>query len=183
MNKTLDNFLCEAYPRIFIERSNTVYESCMGRGFECGNGWFPIINSLCYNIQQYIDGHNKMVFENDTHKSGLAKKKMRKKTDRKLIPPFVALQVKEKFGSLRIYYQGGDDYCRGLVDMAAIWSWSTCEICGNGGKRLVGHTKGWIGSICIDCSKKIKRKIEFDKEVKTMLTKAIKEDQQRYVQG
>lgn len=170
MNKTLDNFLCEAYPRIFIERSNTVYESCMGRGFDCGNGWMPLINSLCYNIQQHIDSHNEWV------------KKYGKKKD-KPIPQFVALQVKEKFGSLRIYYQGGDDYCRGLVDMSAIWSWSTCEICGNGGKRLVGHTKGWIGSICIDCSKKIKRKIEFDKEVKTMLTKAIKEDQKRYVQG
>jgi hypothetical protein len=59
MNKTLDNYLCEKYPRIFIERSMTPRESCMGRGFECGNGWFPLIDSLCYNIQEYIDGHNK----------------------------------------------------------------------------------------------------------------------------
>lgn len=165
MNKTLDNFLCEAYPRIFIERSKTVYESCMGRGFECGNGWFPIINSLCYQIQQYIDGHNKYA-------------KQRKEPK---VPQFVALQVKEKFGSLRIYNQGGDEYCKGLVDMAVSWSWNTCEICGDGGKRLVGHTKGWIGSICVDCSKRIKKPITFDKEVKPMLLKAVKEDQKRYV--
>lgn len=162
MNKTLDNFLCEAYPRIFIERSKTVYESCMGRGFECGNGWFPIINSLCYNIQQHIDGHNKYA------------------KDRKAnpIPQVVFLQVKEKFGALRIYHQGGDEYCHGLVDMAATWSWSTCEVCGKGGKRHVGHTKGWIRSMCDECSKKSKRPIKFDTEVKGMLNKAIKQEKQ-----
>ena len=137
----------------------------MGRGFECGNGWMPLIDSLCHNIQEHIDGHNKYA------------------KDRKAnpIPQVVFLQVKEKFGALRIYHQGGDDYCRGLVDMAATWSWSTCEICGNGGKCLVGHTKGWIGSICVDCSKRIKKPITFDKEVKPMLLKAVKEDRKRYV--
>jgi hypothetical protein len=165
MNKTLDNYLCEAYPRIFIERSKSPRESCMGRGFECGNGWFPIINSLCYNIQQHIDGHNKYA----------------KDRKEKPIPQFVAEQVKEKFGALRIYYQGGDEYCKGLVDMAATWSWNTCEICGDGGKRLVGHTTGWIGSICGECSKKIKRKIGYDKEIKAMLVKAVKQDIKRYV--
>lgn len=180
MNKVLDNYLCEAYPRIFVERSKSPRESCMGRGFECGNGWFPIINSLCHNIQEHIDWNNKMVLDDDTDKLGLAKKK-RKKTDRKLIPQFVALQVKEKFGALRIYYSGGDEYCRGLVDMAASWSWSTCELCGNGGKRLVGHTTGWIGSVCEECSKKIKRPIKFDTDIKKMLNKAIKQDLKRYV--
>lgn len=164
MNKTLDNFLVEAYPRIFIDRSKTAFESCMGRGFECGNGWFPIINSLCYNIQQHIDGCNQYV----------------KKPEEEKIPQFIAEQVKEKFGALRIYYRGGDKYCQGLVDMAATWSWSTCEICGDGGKRLVGHTKGWIGSVCGECSKKIKRKIRYNVEVKSMLVKAVRQDQKLY---
>jgi len=168
MNKILDDYLYNKYPKIFAERKLSPQESCLGRGFECGNGWMPLIDSLCYNIQQHIDSHNEWV------------EKYGKKKD-KLIPQFVALQVKEKFGSLRIYHQGGDDYCQGLVDMAVSWSWNTCEICGDGGKRLVGHTKGWIGSICVDCSKRIKKPITFDKEVKPMLLKAVREDLKRYV--
>lgn len=181
MNKILDNYLCKSYPHIFVERSKSVGESCMGRGFECGNGWFPIIDSLCHQIQEHIDWNNGIALDDDTNKLGLGKKKKRKKTDRQLIPQFVALQVKEKFGSLRIYYRGGDEYCRGLVSMAKAWSWCTCEICGKGGKRHVGHTAGWIGSICDECSVKIKRPIEFNTDIKKMLNKAIKEDLKLYV--
>ena len=167
MNKTLDNYLCEKYPRIFVEREKSPRESCMGRGFECGNGWMFIIDSLCHQIQEHIDWHNKYA-------------KQRKEAR---IPQFVATQVKEKFGALRIYNDGGDEYCQGLVDMAATWSWNTCELCGNGGKRLVGHTTGWIGSVCEECSKKIKRPIKFDMEIKKMLIKAVKQDLKQYVQG
>ena len=181
MNKTLDNYLCEKYPRIFVERDKSPRESCMGRGFECGNGWMSLIDSLCHQIQEHIDWNNKIVLADDTEKLGLPGKKRKVKTDRKLIPQFIALQVKEKFGALRIYHRGGDEYCQGLVDMAVSWSWSTCELCGKGGKRHVGHTTGWIGSICDECSPKIKRKIKFDTEIKTMLNKAIKQDQKRYV--
>ena len=165
MNKELDNYLCHKYPKIFVERNLSPMESCMGRGFECNSGWCPIIDSLCHQIQEHIDGHNEYA-------------KQRKEGT---IPQFVALQIKEKFGSLRVYYKGGDVYCQGLVDMAATWSWSTCEVCGKGGKRHVGHTKGWIGSICDECSPKIKRKIGYDKEIKSMLAKAIKQDTKRYV--
>lgn len=166
MNQVLDNYLCEAYPRIFVERSMSPFESCMGRGFECGNGYFPIINILCNKIQHHIDWHNRFA-----DKWGEDK-----------IPQFVALQVKEKFGSLRIYYTGGDDYCEGLVVMAASWSWNTCEICGDGGKRLVGHTEnGWIASLCQGCAKRLKRKAKLDKEILLMLDKAVKEDRKQYV--
>src|ERR1035437_4280930 len=132
MNKELDDYLCRKYPKIFVERKLSPMKSCMGRGFECNSGWWFIINSLCHQIQAHIDSHNERV------------KKYGKKKD-KPIPQFVALQVKEKFGALRIYQQGGDQYCQGLVDMAASWSWNTCELCGKGGKRHVGHTTGWIG--------------------------------------
>jgi hypothetical protein len=124
----------------------------------------PLIDSLCHNIQEHIDWHNKYA-----------------KCKKDKISQFVATQVKEKFGSLRMYHKGGNDYCSGLVSMAASWSWNTCELCGKGGKRHVGHTKGWIGSICDECSEKIKRPIKFDTEIKKMLNKAIKQDLKHYV--
>jgi hypothetical protein len=56
-------------------------------------------------------------------------------------------QVKEKFGTLRFYYHGGDDYIRGLVDMADAMSAVTCETCGKPGKL---HTDGWHYVSCDD---------------------------------
>jgi len=158
MNKTLDNFLSENYPRIFEERSLTVYQSCMGRGFECGNGWFPLIDLLCFNIQTYIDNHNKYC-PNDAR-----------------IPQVVFRQVKQKFGGLRIYHRGGDEYCNGLIHMANAISYSFCEICGIGGCLHVGHTSGVIQSVCKECSKKTKRTIKMDTEIQKMLSEAIEQD-------
>ena len=57
----------------------------------------------------------------------------------------VAVQVKEKFGSLRFYYEGGDDYIRGLVSLAESLSHRTCEQCGSPG---VGRGGGWIQTLC-----------------------------------
>lgn len=55
MNQILDKYLCEKYPKIFSERSKSPRESCMHWGLECGDGWFSIIDSLCYSIQRHVD--------------------------------------------------------------------------------------------------------------------------------
>ena len=60
----------------------------------------------------------------------------------------VVEQVKEKFGTLRFYYRGGDDYVRGLVSMAEAMSGRTCESCGNPAKT---GGEGWIRTICPTC--------------------------------
>jgi hypothetical protein len=54
-------------------------------------------------------------------------------------------QVKEKFGTLRFYYSGGDDTISGMVRMAESMSAVTCETCGNPGTRTGG---GWIKTAC-----------------------------------
>lgn len=89
-------------------------------GFACGDGWFNIINLLCRNIQSHLDW----------------------KPD---VPQVVAQQVKEKFGSLRFYYQGGDEYISGLVSMAEAMTEVTCEECGSPGETRSG---GWIRVLC-----------------------------------
>jgi len=55
MSPELDKYLCEKYPKIFSERNKSPQESCMHWGLECGDGWFSIIESLCYRIQNHID--------------------------------------------------------------------------------------------------------------------------------
>ena len=62
-----------------------------------------------------------------------------------IVQQVVAVQVKEKFGTLRFYYSGGDKYVSGLVAMAESMSGVTCERCGTPG-RLQG--RGWIKTLC-----------------------------------
>jgi len=57
-------------------------------------------------------------------------------------------QVKEKFGGLRMYFSGGDEYVSGLVDMAESFSYQICENCGEKGKPNKG---GWISTLCDKC--------------------------------
>jgi len=61
------------------------------------------------------------------------------------IPQVEAVQVKEKFGTLRFYYDGGDEFINGLVTMAESISGRTCEVCGAEGKHRSG---GWIRVLC-----------------------------------
>jgi hypothetical protein len=61
------------------------------------------------------------------------------------IPQVVATQVKEKYGTLRFYYAGGDDMIDGMVSMAEAMSERTCETCGAPGKLRTG---GWLKTLC-----------------------------------
>jgi hypothetical protein len=64
------------------------------------------------------------------------------------IPQVTLDQVKEKFGTLRFYYTGGDDYISGMVSLAESMTGVTCEECGNGGERRGG---GWVHTYCTPC--------------------------------
>jgi len=101
-------------------------ETCMCWGFECGDGWFPLINQLMSNIQHHLDWKNK---------------------DSEVVPQVTLDQVKEKFGTLRFYFTGGDDYIRGMVTMAEAMSSITCETCGKPGTSTGG---GWIKTACVE---------------------------------
>lgn len=60
-------------------------------------------------------------------------------------------QIKEKFGLLRIYGYGGDDYIAGAVAMAEAVSGSVCERCGDRGSV---RGKGWLVTLCDRCHEK-----------------------------
>jgi len=58
------------------------------------------------------------------------------------------LQVKEKWGTLRVYWQGGDEKVAEIVHAAEDESMSVCELCGNVGRV---RDTGWIVTRCDDC--------------------------------
>ena len=154
LNILLDNYLCKKYPLIFKERSLPTSESCMGRGFELGDGYFLLIDSLCHSLQQYIDSYNKFLQEGKNP-----------------VPQIVFTQVKEKFGALRIYYDGGDTYCQGLVDGAECISYRTCENCGTFSDDVGRVTKGWIQGLCSYCAKEYDKEIKHNEEIRELLKK------------
>ena len=131
MREELDNALCVKYPKIFAQRNASMMETAMCWGFCCGDGWYDILDSLCNQIQHHIDWKQEQK-EKYNRGEGCAQ--------------VVAVQVKEKFGGLRFYYDGGDDMIDGMVRMAESWASHTCETCGDKGKHRV--TGGWHYVAC-----------------------------------
>jgi hypothetical protein len=124
MNEQLDKLLYEKYPKLFVNRNKDMTESCMFWGVECGDGWFDLIDELCYTIQSYIDQNNR---------------------PNRPIPQVVLEQVKSKFGTLRFYTQGGNELIDGMIWFAESMSGRICETCGQPGKQ---RGRGWIYTAC-----------------------------------
>jgi len=130
MKKELDELLCQRYPKIFVDRHGDVKQTLMCWGFECGDGWFNIIDRLCANIQHHVDW---------------AQEQKEKYGRGEGCSQTVAVQIKEKFGTLRFYTNGGDEQIYGMIRMAESMSAVTCEECGAPGKHRSG---GWIRTLC-----------------------------------
>jgi hypothetical protein len=143
MKLELDKLLCEKYPKMMVNRNKDMKETCMCWGFECGDGWFNILDQLMSNIQHHIDWKEKQRNWTVTFNSKAKPEEFREVPE--LIPQVTLDQVKEKLGTLRFYYTGGDEYIRGMVTMAESMSGTTCETCGNVGKF---RGKSWFYTSC-----------------------------------
>jgi hypothetical protein len=115
MNEDKTQELKKKYPKIFKENF----------WFEHADGWYDLIDNLCYKIQSYIDDFDH-------------------------VEQAEATQVKEKFGYLRFYIYGGDDFIHKLIDEAEGKSGQICEACGAPGtvKKLGGY---WLMCRCQPC--------------------------------
>lgn len=165
MKQELDKALCEKYPLIFADRNGDPTSTAMCWGFECGDGWYNIIDTLCAAIQSHInwrdeqieyttiinnmltDYHNgnKEPLTNWAGKLISIYLEMGFREVPEQVPQVVATQVKEKFGGLRFYYNGGDDKIEAFVTFAEMLSQRTCDVCGAPGKP---HGGGWITTRC-----------------------------------
>ena len=110
---------------------------------ECNDGWYDLLSSVCWRIFQ----HERNI---EDHKKYLEKNKPEELQNLPEYFPVKFDQIKEKFGGLRIYFSGGDDYVEGVVGMAEEYSYKVCEKCGNSGKP---NDTGWITTLCDNCRK------------------------------
>lgn len=186
MNSKLEKELVEKYPKFFdyLKEYKGDMILPMQFGIECGNGWYWLLDNLMESIQGYIDGNayksrikNKYVrsFTKNLNKiiDILPYKHLKflRKYLRKLLNYIIhhatwekyeaiaqveAIQIKEKFGGLRFYTQGGDDLVQGMIWLAENMSYNICEECGS--TKNVSQTKGWITTLCEDCMKEINNK-------------------------
>jgi len=181
MKKEFDEALCKKYPKIFRDRHAPMTHTAMCWGFDIGDGWYNIIDTMCNNMQWHIYQSRqqrarslrynralKRALNGDVRalemyftfkKDAVEPDEYAKKSAAQILsktepqyrdvpeacPQIIASQVKEKYGTLRFYYYGGDDYCHGVESMAESMSAKTCEDCGNTGKLLA---QGWHRTLC-----------------------------------
>lgn len=141
MRQELQDKLYEKYPNFFSNKDKSIHESCMAWGIECNDGWYDLLSAVCWRIFQ----HEKNIAERIAIRNKNGKENDQSDLD---YAPVKFDQIKEKFGGIRIYYSGGDDYVQGVVSLADEMSYKICEVCGNSGKPNKG---GWITTLCDNC--------------------------------
>lgn len=117
----------------FLEKMHTAYPVMFSHpygGVCVGEGWWPIIEALCNQIHHHVKWKQE---QKEKYSRGDG------------CPDVVVSQIKEKFGGLRFYYEGGDECVDGMVRMAESWAARSCEVCGHPGKSRQG---GWIRTLC-----------------------------------
>lgn len=114
MNEENSEYLVKTYPDLF--------EYC--KWFECGNGWFKIINDVAKKITS-LPNWKELSCR--------------------------ASQVKEKFGTLSFYMDTETDEISEIIREAEKLSAKTCEICGEPGS-FRGNM--WFYTNCDKCWEK-----------------------------
>lgn len=131
MNKKLTEKLWNKYPLLYKDKDASIQHSLIPFGFECGDGWYQIIDDLSAKLEKEIEKYIH-TYPDDSY------------------PPR-AVQVKEKFGTLRFYMGGYVEPMDELIDEAERLSEVTCEVCGKPG-TLRG--KSWVQTLCNECTEK-----------------------------
>ena len=114
MSPELTKKLLDKYPKLYDQKHFW--------GFECGDGWYDLIDHLSSAITTYSNPVSEFNVFN-----------------------VVVSQVKEKFGALRFYADNTDRVVDGMIWLAEHMSAHTCEICGNRGETRNGS---WLVTLC-----------------------------------
>lgn len=139
MKKALQAKLIEGYPHLFRyvtdPNEKPPYWEIRRHGVTCGDGWYPLLNSLCLQIER-------LILEMPPEKRG----------------DNYVVQIKEKFGGLRFYMHGPgalyDTPIGRLVFEAERLSLRTCELCGKGGALARNARKSYLKTLCDECLSK-----------------------------
>jgi hypothetical protein len=183
MKIELEQELVKKYPKLFKHYRGDPRETCMAFGIETNDGWYKTLDHLFGYLTDLME--RKLVVDytkeyKDQHKED--KEYYHKYCSYKFLPPQIILdQVKEKYGTLRVYYHTTfedipediwavldlkdfykkmDEY-NDMIDHAISYaeyqSARTCEVTGQEGNL---YTKGWCRVLCDEEAIKHGYKIE-----------------------
>lgn len=123
MNVKLENYLCNRFAPFFDKG---------GLSFDCSDGWFFLLNWTFLRVENTLGYINKDKSPEE-------------------IDSFKVLQIKEKFGTLRLYYGGTDnEEIYGAVKAAESLSSFICEETGVFNETVGRNSKGWIKTLAKD---------------------------------
>lgn len=147
MKSELQSYLKKKFPALYP----STFE------FECNDGWFRILLWLSRYLEMYITQQNEMAVKNPQYYQP--------------VKQVVATQIKQKFGVLRFYYEGGNEHIRSIIDYTEFISGYICE--NTGSINDVGYNrKGYIKVLHKDL---VKDTNDFnfvdDEELRTLLKK------------
>jgi hypothetical protein len=157
MSPELEHKLIKKYPKLFRDVTKSPKETLMCFGCEHGDGWFDILDNLCGFIENLQKTRSYFL----TTKDG--------KYINFHCPDVVFTQIKEKYGTLRVYWHFKytdykeivsklkkqkdldkyisqySDTIDSAIDFSEYLSSKTCEITGKPGKL---YSNGWCITLC-----------------------------------
>lgn len=124
MRSSFENKLSRYYPALFPVTGRAETDARIVR-VRCGAGWFLLVETLCGEIQKLVDDRD--------------------------LPQVTIVEIKEKFGLMRVGCQSVSEPVRALIETAQNASGRVCEACGAIG--ITQRTKhGWIKTLCVLCA-------------------------------
>lgn len=153
-----EKLLSKKYPELLTGGSDVAIFS-----MDVGDGWYNIINGLCLAISNHVDVKNNIITDaikwNEMVKRGekpgwwsnRSDLPVKRKVPRKAKQPRM-LQIKEKFGTIRVYLSHTDPMIDSFVYLAEVMSSITCEQCG--APAETHYDGGWAVTICHSCKAK-----------------------------
>lgn len=139
-NKSRYDNLVLRYPDL-MKKSNEI-------DFSIGEGWYNIIDVLCGFISRDVAQARyelNYALEHPDSKYIKPIPELEARLQKAIENLPVIVQVKEKFGGLRFYTEGGSSDHRLAIGFAEAMSVRTCEVCGSPGKPT---NNGWIKTLC-----------------------------------
>lgn len=127
----------------WVEKNRKRFSSLLDNltWLECSVGWETLIEQMCLDILKY----ETFLFENVDYR------------------PVRFVQIKDKFGALRVYYDGGmlgNDYVKlitNVIDLYEQHSYTICSFCGSTNAKL-STSRGRAHTVCDNCKNDIDKK-------------------------
>jgi hypothetical protein len=116
--------------------------------FSIGDGWYDIIDTLCGMLSYRAENSKrrlKYAMENPNAKFNKPISELEADVNKALEELPIIAQVKEKFGTLRFYVDGGTPEMHNYIEFAEAMTSRVCEVCGSPGKS---RNDGWVRVLC-----------------------------------